>query len=118
MGVVKVDATKAKNAFAELHARAQRTDVAITKHGHVQAYLVSPSRYRLLEAVSGPGQATLRRLDEAFDEMVARMQQEPHRKAIDAIETMSLSNILAAGAMAKAPRRPARVRGVARKARA
>lgn len=117
MSVVKVEATKAKSTFAELHARAQTVDVAITKHGHVQAYLVSPRRYRLLDAVSGSGQTTLRKLDEAFDEMFARMQQEPHRKAVEAIEAMPLSTILANGAMAKAPRKPARVR-LARKDRA
>lgn len=119
MSIVKVEATRAKSSFAELHARAQRTDVAITKHGHVQAYLVSPNRYRLLEAVSGPGQTTLRKLDEAFDAMVVRMQQEPHRKAVEAIETMPLSKILETGALAaKGPRKPAKGRGVARTARA
>lgn len=99
MTVKEVEATKAKAAFAELHAGVGSADIAITKHGNVQAYMVSPQRYRLLNALGASRQRdALSRLDSDFDALVARMQDETHRSAVDAIATLPLDHILEGGA--------------------
>jgi len=114
--VTKVEATKAKSGFAKLPAQAQANDVAITRHGRIQAYVVSPDRYTSLVSTSRVAEEPLKKLEDEFEALVARMQGESHRRAVRALETLPLSEILAAGARS-AKHRPGKMRGARRKAR-
>jgi PHD/YefM family antitoxin component YafN of YafNO toxin-antitoxin module len=99
MSVVKVESTKAKGEFARLPKRARASDVAITRHGRIQAYVLSPDRYQSLVAIAEVGKDSLEKLDDELDALFARMQTASHRKVVHALETLPLSDILAAGAL-------------------
>lgn len=115
MSVVKVEATRAKSTFAKLPARARASDLAITRHGHVQAYVVSPDRYRALVSASSLGKGALQKLDDDFEAMVAAMQTSAHQKAVKSIETLPLEQILASGAFVSGKSRRRRAGVKARK---
>lgn len=109
MSVVKLESTKAKSGFAKLPARAKTGDVAITRHGRVQAYVLSPDRYQSLVGIAEVGKNSLEKLDDELDALFARMQTASHRKVVHALETLPLSDILAAGARKlRVPKRRAR----------
>src|SRR5688572_29739353 len=116
MTVLKVESTKAKSGFAHLPAQARSNDVAITRHGRVQAYVVSPDRYQSLTAVAEVDRDALQRLQDEFDTLVAGMQGTAHARAVDAVERLPLGRILAEGAL-KTGARSAKVKGGAGRTR-
>lgn len=103
--VRKIESTKAKSGFAALPRQAKSRDVAITRHGQVQAYVLSPERYDHLSSVARIGEDVMQKLDGEFDALVARMQTPVHRRAVERIASEPLSAILASGAMAKPARK-------------
>jgi hypothetical protein len=107
--ILEIESTKAKAKFAALPAKAQAADVAITRHGRIQAYLLSPERYAHLAAVDKVGGDVLRNLDGDLNALVARMQSATHARAAERIASAPIAEILAASAKAK-PARKARPR--------
>lgn len=114
MRVVKLESTKAKAGFAKLPERARNGDVALTRHGRIQAYVLSPDRYASLVGIAEVGKDELQKLDEEFEALVARMQTPRQQKAIQAIATLPLSEILAQGALKARTRKTAKRRQGAR----
>jgi len=103
--VFKIESTKAKSGFAALPRQAKARDVAITRHGQVQAYVLSPERYDHLSSIARMGEDVMQKLDNEFDALVARMQTPAHQRAVERIAAEPLSTILASGALAKPPRK-------------
>lgn len=103
--IIKLEATKAKARFAALPTQAQAHDVAITRHGRVEAYVLSPERYAHLAAIDRVGADALQKLDAAFAAQVARMQTVPHARATERLATAPLATILAAGLATPAARK-------------
>lgn len=103
--ILEIESTKAKAKFAALPTQAKAADVAITRHGRVQAYLLSPERYAHLAAVDKVGGDVLRNLDDDLDALVARMQSAAHARAADRISAAPLADILAAGVKPKPARK-------------
>jgi PHD/YefM family antitoxin component YafN of YafNO toxin-antitoxin module len=103
--VFKIESTKAKSGFAALPRQAKSRDVAITRHGQVQAYVLSPERYDHLSSIARIGEDVMQKLDNEFDALVARMQTPAHRRAVERIASEPLSTILASGALAKPARK-------------
>lgn len=104
--ILEIESTRAKAKFAALPTQAKAADVAITRHGRVQAYLLSPERYAHLSAVDKVGGEVLRSLEDELDARMARMQSAAHARAVDRITTAPLTDILAAGRKAKPARKP------------
>lgn len=103
--IVQLEATKAKARFAALPAKARTHDVAITRHGRIEAYVLSPQRYAHLAAVDRVGADVMAKLDAGFDAQVARMQTAAHRRAVDRIASAPLAEIVAAGTQVKPARK-------------
>lgn len=102
--VLEIESTKAKTRFASLARQAQARDIAITRHGHVQAYVLSPERYAHLAAVDLIGTDAMQQLDQDFDALVARMQSGAHTRAADKLASASPDAVLA-DALATKPRK-------------
>jgi antitoxin Phd len=97
----EVAATVTKNEFGRVLDTAVRDGaVMITKHQRPHAVLMSFEEYQLLAAQGEPDLALLTR---RFDAMLARMQSEQGRKAVDGLFAMS-SKELGAAAAAQARR--------------
>lgn len=111
--VIQIESTRAKAGFSRLPSEAAVNDLAITKHGAIEAYVLSPSRYRRLIALDLAGAEPLQRLEAEFHELVAGMQTPEHAAAADRLATDSLENILAGGAgpNAAVPKRSGRAAG-------
>lgn len=103
--ILKIESTRAKSRFAALPKQAKSRDVAITRHGHVQAYVLSPERYDHLASIDRAGEDVLDKLDRQFDALVSRMQSPDHRRAVDRIASAPLSTILAVGIQEKPTRK-------------
>ncbi|HEX7342506.1 MAG TPA: type II toxin-antitoxin system Phd/YefM family antitoxin [Rhodanobacteraceae bacterium] len=104
--IIEIEATRAKARFASLPEQAQTQDVAITRHGHIQAYVLSPERYAALAAVDRVGADAMHKLDDAFAALVARMQSGSHARAATRLATAPLDTILASTQPAKPVRKP------------
>lgn len=117
--LVKLESTKAKAAFAKLPARAASSDVAITRHGRIQAYVLSPDRYTSLVSVAEVGADPLRKLEDEFKALVEGMQKPAHRRAVHELGTLPLGEILRIGAGGRSAgiRPTRRATGSARKVR-
>lgn len=105
--MLKIETGKAKANFSALKKRAQTQDVAITKHGKVEAYLVSPERYDRFLAVAETAPDSLKKLEDEYRRRFERMQTPHARKVLREMKTKPLPDILAEGALANEPARPA-----------
>lgn len=103
---LKIESTKAKARFASLPAQAKTRDVAITRHGRIQAYVLSPERYAHLSSVDHAGADVMRKLDDEFDALVARMQSTTHTRISERLATEPLEAIIADAASSKPARKP------------
>jgi PHD/YefM family antitoxin component YafN of YafNO toxin-antitoxin module len=99
MSMLKIETGKAKAAFSEIKKRAQTQDIAITRHGKVEAYLVSPERYDRFLAVSEASPDSLKKLEDEYFAMFERMQTPAAARAYHALATKPLEEILAEGAL-------------------
>lgn len=104
--IVKLEATKAKARFAALPAKAQESDVAITRHGRIEAYVLSPERYAHLAAIDRVGGDVMQQLDADFEASVARMQSAAHARAIKRIASAPLDEVLATSTSKKPACKP------------
>lgn len=95
--ILKVESTKAKARFASLPKQAQAQDLAITRHGRIEAYVLSPERYAHLASIARVGADTMAGLDADFDALVARMQTPAHTRAVARIASAPLEAVLTAG---------------------
>lgn len=93
--ILEIESTKAKARFASLPGQAKTRDVAITRHGHIQAYVLSPERYAHLSSVDRVGVAAMQNLEADFAGLVARMQSATHAQATERLATAPLETILA-----------------------
>lgn len=107
---IEIEATRAKTRFAALTGEAQRRDVAITRHGRIEAYVVSPQRYSYLAAVADVGEDVMRDFQARFDALSRRMQTRAQARAMERIASAPLPEILATSAPARraAPKRKRR----------
>lgn len=105
--MLKVETGKAKANFSAIKKRARTQDVAITKHGKVEAYLVSPERYDRFLAVAETAPDSLRKLEDEYRRRFEKMQTPAARKVYRELMTLPLETILAEGALAGAPARRA-----------
>lgn len=110
----KIETGKAKASFSEIKKRAQTQDIAITRHGKVEAYMISPDRYSSFVSISEVGPDPLRKLEDEFKALVAGMQTPSHRRAMRGLRTLPLREILRVGAAGpagsqRAPQRAAKV---------
>lgn len=101
--IIKLESAKAKAAFSKLSSQAASSDVAITRHGRVQAYLLSPDRYTSLVSVAEVGADPLQKLEDEFKALVEGMQKQPHRRAIEKLRSLPLEEILRIGSAGRAP---------------
>ncbi len=117
--MVKIETGKAKATFSEIKKRAQTQDIAITRHGKIEAYLISPDRYSSFVSIAEVGPDPLRKLEDEFKALVAGMQTPVHRRAMRKLRTLPLEEILRIGAegVAQSPRSERRAPKVAKKAR-
>lgn len=106
--VVKIESTRAKAHFASLPTQAQNGDLAITRHGRVQAYMLSPARYAQLAAVDRVGEDVMHKLDGDFDALVARMQGAAQARIVKRTAAAPLDTILAAAPPSAPARKPRR----------
>lgn len=95
--IVEIESTKAKAGFASLPERAKSGDLAITRHGRVQAYVLSPERYAHLAAIDHVGTDLMQTLDGDFESLVTRMQSPVHARAVQALVSAPLEIVLAGG---------------------
>lgn len=93
--ILELESTKAKARFASLAKQAKTRDVAITRHGHVQAYVLSPERYAHLAAIDTIGTHAMQQLDQDFEALVARMQSGAHARAADKLASIPPDAVLA-----------------------
>ncbi|MGH8191976.1 MAG: hypothetical protein ACREP2_11070, partial [Rhodanobacteraceae bacterium] len=98
---IEIEATKAKTRFAALTGEARRRDVAITRHGRIEAYVLSPERYGYLTAVADVGEDVMHDFRDRFDALYRRMQTQTQTRAMARIAAAPLAEILAAGAPAR-----------------
>lgn len=96
--ILKIESTKAKARFAALPRQARDQDVAITRHGRIEAYVLSPERYTQLASVARVGADAMATLDAGFDALVARMQTPAHARAVARAANAPLDAILAPSA--------------------
>lgn len=99
----KIETGKAKAAFSEIKKRAQHQDVAVTRHGKVEVYLVSPERYERFLGVAEAAPDSLQKLEAEFKQMCEQMQTPRARKAYRELATLPLEEILARGALRRKP---------------
>jgi len=99
--MLKVETGKAKASFSALKKQARTQDVAITKHGKVEAYLVSPERYDRFVAVAETAPDSLRKLEDEYRRRFEQMQTPVARKAYRELMTLPLETILAEGTLAE-----------------
>ena len=104
----KIETGKAKASFSALKKHAQIQDVAITRHGKVEAYLVSPERYDKFLAVAETAPDAIARLEDEYRRRFERMQTPAAVKFLREMKTKPLAEILAEGALADEQARPAR----------
>ena len=105
--MLKIETGRAKAAFSELKKRARTEDVAITKHGKVEAYLVSPERYDRFLAVSEAAPDSLKKLEDEYQRRFEQMQTPYAHKVLSEMKTKPLAEILAEGALADEQEKPA-----------
>lgn len=108
--MLKVETGKAKANFSAVKKQAQTQDVAITNHGKVEAYLVSPERYDRFLAVADTAPDAIAQLENEWRRRIADMNTPEKRKLLREMKTKSLEEILAGGALADeqpTPRRKA-----------
>jgi hypothetical protein len=98
VGVLKIEATKAKAGFAKLPEKAKAKDLEITRHGRVKGYFISPEQYQRLKSLERADGTALEKLELQFQEMARHMQTAKHRQAVGKIESLDLDDVLAAGA--------------------
>lgn len=108
--IIEIKATKAKTRFAALAGEARRRDVAITRHGRIEAYLVSPERYSHLTTIADIGEDVLHDFQARFDALYRRMQTRAQARAMERMTATPLAEILAVSAPAgrAAPKRKRR----------
>ena len=107
--MLKIETGKAKASFSALKKRARTQDVAITKHGVVEAYVISPERYDKFVAVAETAPDALRKLEDEYRRRFDEMQTPAARKVLREMKTKPWQEILAEGALAsgdKAVRKP------------
>ena len=86
-----VTSAEAENSFGEVFARVSRGDrVFITHDGKRAAVVLSMAEYG---ALLGDEQVDLTALEQEFDEMFVRMQEPPHRAAVDALFRMGSEDV-------------------------
>jgi len=110
--MLKIETGKAKANFSALKKRARTQDVAITRHGKVEAYLVSPERYDKFLAVAETAPDAIAKLEDEYRRRFERMQTPAAVKFLREMKTRPLEEILAEGALAGERARPARRRAV------
>jgi prevent-host-death family protein len=104
-----VPATEAKNLFGRLLDRALRgRRVVITKHETPAAVLLSFDDYRRLAPEAAPDLGALSR---EFDELLARMQSAPARRAVDTLFAASPSALAKAALVETTKKARTRKRG-------
>ncbi len=105
MGVLRIEATKAKAGFSKLPEKARSRDLEITRHGRVQGYFIAPDQYQRLKSLERADATELERLEHEFQAMVKHMQGAKHRKAVELIKHVDLATILEVGAKHSAGRK-------------
>lgn len=106
--MLKVETGKAKANFSALKKRAQTQDVAITRHGKVEAYLVSPERYDRFLAVAETAPDAIKRLEDEYRRRFEKMQDPAMVRVLREMKAKPLAEILAEGALADERAPPAR----------
>ncbi|HUR40046.1 MAG TPA: type II toxin-antitoxin system Phd/YefM family antitoxin [Verrucomicrobiae bacterium] len=104
----KIETGKAKAAFSQIKKRAQTQDVAVTRHGKVEVYMVSPERYERFLGVAEAAPDSLKKLEDEYRRMFEKMQSPGAQKAYRELATLPLEEILARGALRKKPARTKR----------
>jgi len=112
--VLKIETGKAKAAFSEIKKRARTEDVAVTRHGKVEVYLVSPERYDQFMKVAEAAPDSLKQLEDEYRQLYERMQTPAAERFYRSLKTTPLEKILANGAL----RKPSGVAAKAGKTRA
>lgn len=82
---ISIDATKAKNTFGALTQQAKKMPVHITRHGQSEVVMISTERFERMERAERIDAAALDKLDEEFDTLVAAMQSDKSRRAVDTL---------------------------------
>lgn len=106
--MLKVETGKAKANFSAIKKRARTQDVAITKHGKVEAYLVSPERYDHFMNVAEAAPDALKKLEDEYQQLYERMQTPEAERFYRSLKTTPLEKILADGALRKQSGVPAK----------
>lgn len=96
-----IDASRAKNSFGTLAAKAKDAPVVITRHGRVESVLISPQLYERVKALEIVDHDELKRLQAGFDQLVVDMQSKRSEAAYDALDAIGPGNLGAAVAKAR-----------------
>lgn len=88
-----IEASAARNNFAQLGAQAKRAPVKVTRHGKVEFVVISPDLYEAVKATSAVPASELERMQASFDKMLQDMQSVPSNLAYDALDNLSATDL-------------------------
>jgi prevent-host-death family protein len=88
-----IEASAARNNFAQLGAQARRTPVEVTRHGKLEFVIISPDLYETVKAAGAAPSGELERMQASFDKMFQDMQSDQSNAAYDALEALSATDL-------------------------
>lgn len=99
--MLKIETGRAKATFSEVKKRARTEDVAVTRHGKVEVYLVSPERYDQFMKVAEAAPDAIKKLEDEYRQLFEKMQTPEAGRFYRSLATTPLEEILAKGALRK-----------------
>lgn len=95
MNMKSIEMTEISSHFADALDASVSSDIAVVQEGTIRGYIISPSRYQVLQTRPSCDGEEQQELALEYQKMVAQMQTPAHANAVDRLMAASTAELAA-----------------------